>query len=308
MNKKELLKLCEDSGAILKNKVIDAICEYGKYIFIMEPDDWIAIFKQYKMQRSYLSEQRREISKIYMHAIAIGKTSYNPFDSLELTVDNISEQINMQVYVSQKQLDRAIDNLSENLIGGCIAQMVYEGVRSYSDIFYLNIEDIDFKNSKINFDGYTVFASAKLMKYINDYIENNVYITPSKRSVNGFRQFDMENVRPNSFAKIISYGDDTDQYKNFLNSCTNIIKKINITKAQLYNSGFINFLYLKCDYSISELELLILGKKNSKSIKDILDKLRGYADEYGFSSGKTVSLRYYLRDYCNSFTLQAYAI
>lgn len=308
MNKEKLLTLCKNSGAKLKNKVVDAICEYDKDIFSMEPDDWISIFKQYKMQKSYLSEQRREISKIYVYAIATGKSTYNPFDSLELTVDNISEQINIQAYVSQKQLDKAIDNLSESLIGGCIAQMIYEGVRSYSDIFNLNIEDIDFKNSKINFDGYTVFASAKLMKYINDYIENNVYITISKRSKTGFRQFEMKNIRPNSFAKIIAYDESVDQYKNFLNSCTNIIKKINITKAQLYNSGFINFLYLKCDYSIKELELLIIGKKHSKSIKDILDRLRGYADEYGFSSGKTVNLRYYLKDYCNSFILQAYAI
>lgn len=307
MNKKELLELCDNSGAKLKDKVIDAICEYNKDIFIMEPDDWISVFKQYKMQKGYISELRREISKIYKYAIMAEKVSYNPFDSLELTVDRISAQINAQIYISQIELDKAVRSLNDDLVGGCIPQMIYEGAKSYLDIFNLNIEDIDFKNAIIKYDGYFVNASPKLVSYLRAYIENTVYRVPHSTSKTEFREFKMENVRANSFVKIVAYGHSVNKYKNFMNSCTNILRQLGFTKQQLYSSGFLNFLYKKCDYSVEELESLVLGQKNSKSIKEKLDRLNNYADEYGFT-GKTVSLRYYMKDYCVSFILQTCAI
>ena len=105
MNKKELLELCEASGATLKNKMIDMICEYGKDIFSMDTSDWMNIFKSYgSMQRIYIIENRRELSNLYIHGINTGKTVYNPFDSKKLSTDRISIQLNSNLYVSQKQI------------------------------------------------------------------------------------------------------------------------------------------------------------------------------------------------------------
>lgn len=306
MEIEELSKICEASGAKLKKKMIYAICDYKKDICDMTPGDWIAILKGFKMQMSYISEIRREMTKIYEHVINTGKAVYNPFMDPELSAENISAQINQFIYVSQERLNRSVDKLSDNLIGGCISQLIYEGAKSYTDIFELDMSDIDFANSKINFKGYTVNASTKLINYIKKYDENEVYIAKHYRNESG-RSFKAKRVRENSFAKIISYSEFsgnmavTDPSKTFQNACTQIFMKLGYSSSQIYNSGVLNYIYSQCDYSLAELASLFESNSRSKHIKTPIEKIEQYAREYGMDKKNA---RYYLKDYYTSFMLQ----
>jgi hypothetical protein len=307
MNKKELLELCEASGATLKNKMIDMICEYGKDIFSMDTSDWMNIFKSYgSMQRIYIIENRRELSNLYIHGINTGKTVYNPFDSKKLSTDRISIQLNSNLYVSQKQINSAIWGLNESLISGCMVQLIYEGARSYLDIFNLNIEDIDYEHSTIDFKDYTVKASSFLIKYIKQYDENWYYQSTTTTNEDGNREFPLERVRNNSFIKIVRYKTTKDEYKAFINSCSRLFKLIGYSKQQVYNSGLLNFIYRKCDFSITKLSYLLEVEKYDLA-PGVTEELKGYAVEYGFSSS-TINIRHHLKDYYNSFMLQESAI
>lgn len=297
MSIEELSKICDESGAKLKKKVIVAISEYGKDIYNLTPDDWISVLKGFKLQTVSILELRREAIKIYEHGIYNHMTVYNPFLSPELSTENISAQINQFIYVSQEQLNDAVYNLSDDLIGGCISQLIYEGARSYPDIFELNMDDIDFSNNKINFNGYIINASQKLMEYVRSYDENDVYITNHYSSKSGEKSFKLQRVRENSFVKAIVYSNNsglTDSKKAFQSSCTQIFMKLGYSCPQVYNSGLINFLFKKCDYSINRLSEMFADRTTSK----LLDE---YAKEYGFVRP---SVKYYLKDYYNSFMIQ----
>lgn len=307
MNKKELLELCEASGATLKNKMIDMICEYGKDIFSMDTSDWMNIFKKFdKMQRIYIIENRRELSNLYMYGINTGKTVYNPFDSSRLSTDRISAEVNAWLYVSQEQINLDVSELNENLIAGCIIQLIYEGARSYLDIFNLNMQDIDYEHSIIDFKDYKINASNQLMKYIEQYDENYSYQSSTIVNNDGSREFELERVRENSFAKIVRYKTTKDECKAFINSCSRFFKLIGYTKQQVYNSGLLNFIYKKCDFSASKLSEL-LGSKDYEPTLENTKKLKMYATEYGFSSN-TINIRHHLKDYYRSFMLQDRAI
>ena len=299
MSIEELSKICDASGAKLKKKVIFAISKYGKDIYNMTPDDWISVLKGFKLQTVSILELRREAIKIYEYGIYNHMTAYNPFLSPELTTENISAQINQFIYVSQEQLNDAVYNLSDDLIGGCISQLIYEGARSYPDILDLDMDDINFNNSIIKFNGYTVRASSKLMEYIRNYDENDVYVTNHYSSKSGDKSFKLQRVRANSFAKVIVYSNNsgtTDSKKTFQNACTQIFMKLGYSCPQIYNSGLINFLFKKCDYSVNKLSEMFTEKYGDGS--KVLDE---YAKEYGFVRP---SVKYYLKDYYNSFILQ----
>lgn len=307
MNKKELLELCAASGAKLKNTMINMIHEYNKDIYLMDTSDWIDIFKKFdKMQRIYIIEIRRELSKLYMYGINTGKATYNPFDSLELSTDNISVQINAKLYVSQNQINSATSTLNESLIAGCIVQLIYEGARSYLDIFNLNMEDIDYEHSIINFKDYSINASSILMKYIKQYDENYSYQSVSTVNQDGNREFTLERIRENSFAKIVRYKTTKDECKAFINSCSRFFKLIGYSKQQVYNSGLLNYIYRKCDFSTSILTQLLGGERYEFSI-EATNKLKIYAEEYGFSSN-SINIRHHLKDYYKSFMFQESAI
>lgn len=270
----------------------------------MTPDDWICILKDFKIQTVAILEVRREVSKVYEYGILKSKTVYNPFMSPELSAENISAQINQFIYVSQEQLNDAVYNLSDDLIGGCISQLIYEGAKSYPDIFELDMTDIDFENSKINFKGYTVNASSKLMEFIRSYDENDVYVTKHYSSKSGARSFKLQRVRENSFAKTIVYSDyygNTPGKKTFQNACTQLFMKLGYSCSQIYNSGLLNHIFKKCDYSFTELSVLFEDSSRPRSNKTPVGKLDEYAKEYGFE-GKNV--RYYLKDYYASFMIQ----
>lgn len=307
MNLEELSKICDESGAKLKNKMVMAISKYGKHIYEMNPDDWIALLKGFKIQTSSILEIRREAIKIYEYGIWNKKTVYNPFLTPELSVDNISAQLNQFIYVSQEQLDRAIGNLSDDVVAGCIIQMMYEGAKTFLDIFELDMDNIDFENSIIKFNGYTINASEKLMGYIKDYNENDVYITRHYNSKTGKRSFKLKRVRENSFVKIIEYSDYTGDMlssgdiKTFRNSCTQFFMKLGYSSSQIYNSGMINYILKKCDYSLDEFSLLFKDGSKQKFQMTPSKRLAEYAKEYGF---KSKNIRYYLKDYYNSFMLQ----
>lgn len=299
MSIEELSLICEESGAKLKKRMITAISQYGKDIYKMSTDDWINVLKGFKLQTVSILEVRREVSKIYEHGIYNHKTVYNPFLSPELSAENISAQINQFIYVSQEQLNDAVYNLSDELIGGCISQLIYEGAKSYPDIFELNMDDIDFDNSIINFKSYAVRASSKLMEYIRNYDENDVYITNHYSSKSGEKSFKLLRVRENSFVKAIVYSNNseiTDAKKAFQNSCSQIFMKLGYSSPQIYNSGLINFILRKCDYSVNELSYLFKDKYGEAT-----KRLDEYAREYGF---KRSSVNYYLKDYYTSFMMQ----
>lgn len=307
MNKKELLELCEASGATLKKKMIDMICEYGKDIFSMDTFDWINIFKNYgSMQRIYIIENRRELSYLYLYGINTGKTTYNPFDSMKLSTDRISIQLNSDLYVSQNQIKSAISDLNESLISGCMVQLIYEGARSYLDIFNLSIEDIDYEHSTIDFKEYSVKASSLLMNYIKQYDENWYYQSSTTTNHDGNREFSLERVRNNSFVKIVRYKTTKDEYKTFMNSCSRLFKLIGYSKQQVYNSGLLNFIYRKCDFSITKLSQLLEWERYDLD-SGVPEELKKYATEYGFLSN-TINIRHHLKDYYNSFMLQKSAI
>lgn len=307
MSVDELNKICHESGAKLKKKMIVAICNYEKDIYDMSTDDWINILKGFKMQMVYISEVRREMTKIYEHEISVGKTVYNPFLDPELSAENISAQINQFIYVSQKQLDNSIGNLNDDLIGGCIAQLIYEGAKTYTDIIELDMSDIDFENSKINFKKYSITASPKLINYVRQYDENNVYVAKHYKNESGNRSFKLSRVRENSFAKIIVYYDksgksiSSDITKTFQNSCSQIFMKLGYSSSQIYNSGALNYIFRRCDYSFDELTSLFKSNSRPRSMMSPVEKLDEYAKEYGLD-GKNA--RYYLKDYYNSFMLQ----
>lgn len=305
MKLEELNKLCELSEAKLANRVSSAICKYNKDIFIMEPEDWINIFKQFNMQKVTIQKTRAELYKIYDYAKNNGIVMYNPFDSLELSVNNISSAINQNIYVSQETLNGWISKLDDDLISGCMTQLIYEGAKSYSDIFNLQLNDIDFENCIIRFDEYCVYASSKLMQYIKDYIKNDEYVTGHHSSKTGTRSYPVKRVREGGFVKIIMFDNNKsrDDYKTFTNSMSNILMRLGVTKAQLYNSGFLNFIYRKSDFSLTELGKLINTEYTKDSMKYAREKLNEYAEEYGFIS-ETVNIRYLLKDYYNSFLYQ----
>lgn len=308
MSIEELSKICDESGAKLKNKMIVAISNYKKDIFNMTTDDWICLLKDFKIQTVAILEIKREVSKIYEYGIGNGYTVYNPFLSPELSAENISAQINQFIYVSQKQLSLKVEKLSDNLVGGCISQLIYEGAKSYTDVYELDMNNIDFANSRINFNGYTVNASTKLMDYIRRYNENEVYITRHYATKSGEKSYKLRRVRDNSFAKIISYSDFSENeqieisMKSFKNSCTQIFMKLGFSSSQIYNSGMLNYIFKKCDYSLTELSILFEDNSRPRGIKSPVEKLDEYAREYGFA-GKNI--RYYLKDYYTSFMLQS---
>lgn len=303
MSKDELIALCDESGAKIKLKMIDLISRMHKDIFLMEPDDWIKVFKLYgKMQKTYISEVKRELTVLYLYSIRTGKTTYNPFDSEELSVNNIAYQLNSDIYVSQKQIDSAISGLNDSLIGGCIIQLIYEGAKSYDDIYDLNIEDINFEKNTIHFKEYVVNASKKLMEYVKQYIENDNYVSVHSNNKTGERNFTMKKVRPDSFVKIVKYKTTKNEHTAFLNSCTHIFSQIEFQKQHVYNSGFLNFLYKSCDYSVEELSKLF---NYEESITPNL--LESYAEKYGVNRVGS-DIRYLLRDYYNSFMIQMRAI
>lgn len=309
MSKDELVALCDESGAKIKLKMIDLISRMYKDIFSMEPDDWIEVFKSYgKMQKTYISEVKRELTVLYLYSIRTGKTAYNPFDSEKLSVNNIAYQLNSDIYVSQNQIDSAISGLNDSLIGGCIIQLIYEGAKSYDDIYDLDIDDINFEKNTIQFNGYIINTSKKLMEYVRQYIDNVNYVSIHSRNKTGERNFTMEQVRPNSFVKIVKYKNTKNERTAFLNSCTHIFSQIEFQKQHVYNSGFLNFIYKNCDYSIEELSRLFNFKPNQKElIKSANEELEFYADKYGvYRVGNDI--RYLLRDYYNSFVLQICAI
>ena len=307
MRLEELSDICQKSGAKLKKKMMVAICNYKKDIYTMTTEDWICILKDFKMQMSYISEIRREMTKIYEHEINIGKTVYNPFMSPELSTDNISAQINQFIYVSQEQLDRAVDNLSDSLIGGCISQFMYEGTKSYLDIFNLDMNDIDFKTHKINFKNYSIYGSVKLMNYIKQYDKNEVYVSKHPKSKSGDRTFKLSRVRKNSFAKVIEYSNYTsntfvsDMAKAFQNSCAQIFMKLGYSNSQIYNSGALNYVLRKCDYSLRELSYLFKDNSRPRGEDTPAEKLNKYVREYGIEGRNA---RYYLKDYYTSYMIQ----
>lgn len=304
MRKKEFVELCEASGAYVKDKLVMSIINYEKDFFSLEPEDWISIFKSYgKMHKSGISEIKREMTKVYMYSISKGLTIYNPFDSAILSVENISSQISSLMYVSQKQLSQAVEALNESLIGSCISQLIYEGAKSYLDIYNLNIEDIDYVNSNISFGNYVIRASEKLMKYIKEYDENDLYVSAHATNKTGYREFKMERVRDNSFVKIIKYETIKDEYDTFCRSCTYLFRKIGFSKQQVYNSGFFNFLYKKCDYSVNELTKLLIQEQTPYT----KDKLENYANEYGVVKSSE-NIRFFIKEYLKSFTFQMNAI
>lgn len=299
MKEEELLELCEKAKVKLTKSMVSAICNYPKDFLEMEVDDWLNIFKKFKMQSARIGQVRGSVFRIYEHLINSGETVYNPFYKPQLSTESISAQNSVDLYVSQDQLTHAVNNLSDGLVGGCIAQLIYEGVKSFNDIFYLCMDDIDFEKSIINLDGYTVNMSHKLCEYVKDYVENDVYVTRHSRDASKERTFKMQKVRENGFAKMIMYSGGVpsdDKEKSFANSCTQIFMKLGFTNSQVYNSGLLNFILKKCDYSLEKFKALF--NDTEKNVSGLLDD---YAREYGVDRA---GMRYYLKGHYQSYMIK----
>ena len=294
MDREELERLCEDNDVRIKKKLIDLMSVVD--LFNMTPEDWLDEFAEFgKINKSTIADNRMMISKVYDLLVISGKIKYNPFYSPLLKVDYISNFINRDLYVSPEEIDSALNDATDIIVYECIIKLIYEGVKTVSDLYGIMLDDIDFKNKKIYFANYSINISNELADVISDYIGKSEYITNNNQG-KPERAFKLENAYEGSLVKIIPHPNTTDKKKSFTNMCSRIFKSIGYNASQIYNSGFIYFLYKKCDFSIEELSKLFEKYDSPTLTKLYFDKLEGYAVEYGISRD-AVFIKYSYYDY-----------
>jgi len=303
MGKYTLFDLCSKYDCDIPKNLLSAI--ENRDILKMTDIEWFDVFiNMKKMQRITVDKYIRIMSNLYDSCFKDDIISKNPFDSIILKSENILASMNKDIYVSPEDIDNCIECLPDKIYGGCLVRLFYEGAQSKNDIFNLTLDKIDLVTRKIYFDNYTISMSDKLYKAIVDYNDLEDYsreIVIKKHDYRDVKLLPLKQAYENSFVKILDESNAVDNFVPFQNLCKRIISKTGFTQARIYTSGLINFLYSKCDDSLSKFEELVEENDKYKTPNDLTSELfKQYANEYGAYDDKRM-LKYRYQDYIRDF-------
>ena len=301
MERLDIEELCKKHNIKIKSKQLNVI--NGKNFLNITVDEWKEIYKKRgNMQRSSLEIDMKIYSDLYEVCKAEGYASYSPFDSIELSSENLFYYINEGIYISPKDLDDALSFIKNEDYWNCIIGLLYEGATDKNEIYNLTNDRIDLINGKIYFDSHTLEMSKRLKSAILLYNELKIY---ERTNISGRHktektiEYKLYNAHPEGFVKVCKNPKTNDEYTQFINMLTNTLMNIGFTKSRLYFSGLVNYIYRKCDYSADLLEQLFF--EDNRSNPKNTSKIEIWAKEYGLKSKDLVSLRYrygiFVRDF-----------
>lgn len=260
------------------------------------------------MNYSYLLEQRSYLVAFYEWCIQIKKIfSWQPFDSIFLSPKILLHE--MSHYVELAVFDDAmIEELCNKFVYNrpiyeLLIRSFYEGIPSVTKFLSIKCSHINFETNRIAIDGEEREFSERYMQVVRAYLDTTTFDVTLNDQIRYTKK--MISFNDYLFKKVCKVDGESVKEENFIQNSKktiteyfNTISKIFSSKVNaiiLYKSGFINYVYHRCNKDKNLLLDLFVHVVEERSNKFIGRKLEEYAKDYGIhKSNKYIRNEYSL--------------
>lgn len=279
MDKQELSTLCNKHNINLQQKIINRV---AANILTMTDSDWLDLFIDFGYDNPLtVNYVRSGAIGLYNLLISKGYVKSNVFNSRLLETNNILKATATNVYISPKRFNLAIDRITNKEVGECILRLFYEGVSENRSLYDIKLSDMDLENKKITMPKFTIEMSDSLARAIVNYNE-----------AEKMGRYTLTQAHIGGFVKTVNYENTSDSFVSFANYVKRTVSQTGLKKANIYASGFMNYLYKKCG-NVSSVKELFFSYESKDLNTEAARQLVSLANEYGmFAEGKYIRRKF----------------
>ncbi|WP_394910535.1 hypothetical protein [uncultured Robinsoniella sp.] len=265
---------------------------WNKDLFILDDTEMKFFLVDEVLVRSkslkYLQDIRHALSQFFQWSVDKGIIAHNILEEEECTYEVFMEYMlsKMDITVYYKEdIEKIEESMKINIpLFKMLIRLHYEGIERTVDILNIKLSDINFDEKSIKYGDNKIKISDDLATSIQEYMKITsfeYYDRWGNLLERKLYQFENHLIKsPDSSCDEVSYNQNMKKTINYYFKTISNMYKLNVSQKDLFASGFVNYVKMKCDES-GKNNLYLVNVFRICSKVRFQNKITNFAKEYG---------------------------